>query len=83
METNNQPKTVQTGDTVKIRTASGEVKTYTVVDSSKTDPVNGLISNACPIGQALMGSAIGEKKVYETNGNHFEIEIIEIKKKEL
>jgi transcription elongation GreA/GreB family factor len=72
------PIKVRLGSTVKIRLKNGEIKTYTVVDSSQTDPANGFISNTCPIGQALIGSTVGEKKSYEINGNIFEVEITEI-----
>ncbi len=73
-----KPIKVRLGSTVKIRLKNGEIKTYTVVDSSRTDPANGLISNTCPIGQALIGSAIGEKKSYEIGDNIFEMEVAEI-----
>jgi len=77
MNTENISK-VRLGSTVKIRLKSGEIKIYTVVDSSHTDPPNGFISNTCPIGQALLGSTVGEKKSYEINGNVFEVEVVEI-----
>ncbi len=81
MEPETQPKRVATGDTVKIKLENGEIKSYTVVPSNKTDPRNGFISDMCPIGQAVIGAMAGEKKKYMIRGKEMELEIVEIFKK--
>ena len=50
---------VSLGTTVTLKNDEKEV-TYTVVGPVEADPVNGKISDASPIGQALMGKAVGD-----------------------
>ena len=83
MEPETQPKRVALGDTVKIKFENGEIKSYTVVPSDKTDPGNGLISNMCPIGQAAIGATVGEKRKYVIHGKERDLEILEILKEKL
>lgn len=35
-------------------------QTYSIVGSAESDPVNGKISNASPMGQALLGHSVGD-----------------------
>lgn len=49
------------GATVHVKDDSGEAMTFTLVDASEADPVNGLISVTSPIGQSLLGQAVGAK----------------------
>jgi transcription elongation factor GreA len=79
-ESQSKSKRISIGDTVKIRLGNGEIKSYTVVSSDKTDPVNGFISNMCPIGRAVIGAVTGERKKYTVHGEESEIEILEIVK---
>jgi len=76
-----QPKKVTIGDTVKIKFENGEIKTYTVVGSDKTDPANGFISYLCPVGEVVIGETEGVKKKYMVGGRESELEIVEILKK--
>lgn len=47
-----------------------EPETYHVVGSAEADPANGKISNESPLGQALLGKAIGDKaEVFAPDGN--------------
>lgn len=50
---------VQVGSTVTLDTESG-AKTYTIVGSNEADPLKGLISNESPLGQAFIGTRVGE-----------------------
>ncbi|KKU94378.1 MAG: Transcription elongation factor GreA [Candidatus Jorgensenbacteria bacterium GW2011_GWA1_48_13] len=72
---------ISLGDTVKIKFENGEIKSYTVVSSDKTDPGNGFISDMCPIGRAVIGATAGEKKKYTIHGKETGLEIVEIFKK--
>jgi len=50
------------GDTAVLRdTASGEQVSYTLVDISEANPMEGKISVASPMGQALLGRIKGQK----------------------
>lgn len=52
---------LQTGNTVKVMDMIyNEVATYKIVGTTETDPLNGKISNACPVGQHLLGHRAGE-----------------------
>lgn len=50
---------VQVGSTIKIK-SDGANETYTIVGSEDADPVNGKISNASPLGRALLDKKEGE-----------------------
>jgi len=43
-------------------------ETYQIVGSAEADPSNGRISNASPLGKALMGRQVGEKVQVDTPG---------------
>ena len=46
-------------------------KTYKIVSPAEADPMNGIISDASPVGKALMGHVAGDKVEGSTpNGDH-------------
>ena len=46
-------------------------KTYKIVSPAEADPMNGIISDASPVGKALMGHVAGDKvEVSTPNGDH-------------
>ncbi len=54
------------GDTITLGTtfvaeAGGMKKTFQIVGSNESNPIEGKISNESPIGQAFMGHAVGDK----------------------
>ena len=49
---------VQLGSTVKLKGAKN--KEFQVVGTVEADPLNGKISDESPIGQAMLGKAVGE-----------------------
>ncbi len=66
---------VSMGATVTISLA-GKKQTYSIVGPVEADPLNGKISDASPIGKALMGKKVGDK--FELpNGNSGKISNIE------
>ncbi len=77
-DSNNQNKIIDLGNTVKIKLQNGAIKTYTIRTSKETDPENGIISNECPIGRAILGHAIGELVSYQVGEDSFFAQIIEI-----
>lgn len=48
------------GSSVKLKGDSGS-KSFTVVGTVEADPLEGKISDESPIGQALLGKAVGDK----------------------
>ncbi|OGY46511.1 MAG: transcription elongation factor GreA [Candidatus Buchananbacteria bacterium RIFCSPLOWO2_01_FULL_46_12] len=53
-------ETVSLGDTVKV-VCDGSEHQYTIVGSNEANPTQGLISNESPLGQAFLGSKVGDK----------------------
>lgn len=53
------------GNTVTLRSAERTVS-YTVVGPVEANPLEGKISNESPIGQVLMGKAVGDEVVIST-----------------
>jgi len=57
--------TVVLGSTVELE-ANGKTVVYTVVGPVEADPLEGKVSNESPIGQALMGKAVGDTVTINT-----------------
>jgi transcription elongation factor GreA len=51
---------VRLGSEVKLKSADGKSKAYSVVGTVEADPSEGKISDESPIGQALLGKKVGE-----------------------
>lgn len=67
------------GDTVVLRDlVSGEEVNYTLVDASEANPLEGKISTASPMGQALLGRTKGQKVEVKAPAGilHYQIEDI-------
>lgn len=56
---------VELGNTVVLSGPKGE-KTFTIVGSVEANPIEGKISNASPIGTALLGKKLGEEVEIKT-----------------
>ena len=71
-------KKVGLGSTVTIRfVENGKEASYMIVGTVESDPVNGKISNSCPLGEALVGKTVGdivEVKAIRT----YKVEILKI-----
>ena len=74
-------KKVGLGSTVTIRfVENGKEVSYMIVGTVESDPVNGKISNSCPLGEALVGKNVGdivEVKAIKT----YKVEILKIEVK--
>ena len=54
-------KKVGLGSTVTIKFVdNGKEVSYMIVGTVESDPVNGKISNSCPLGEALVGKNVGD-----------------------
>lgn len=71
-------KKVGLGSTVTIKFVdNGKQASYMIVGSIESDPVNGKISNSCPLGEALNGHAVGD--IVEVKAiKNYKVEIIKI-----
>ena len=71
-------KKVGLGSTVTIRFVENNKEvSYMIVGTVESDPVNGKISNSCPLGEALVGKTVGdiiEVKAIKT----YKVEILKI-----
>lgn len=69
---------VQLGSKVKLRSKEGKTKEFQVVGTVEADPLNGKISDASPIGSALMGKKVGEEVEIKTPAETLSYTIVEI-----
>ena len=70
--------TVSLGSVVTIKDLEdNEEATYTIVGTVESDPVNGKISNSCPLGEALVGKTVGD--IVEVKAiKNYKVEIVKI-----
>ncbi len=65
------------GNTVEIEiVANGQHATYTIVGTIESDPFNGKISNASPLGSALIGKKVGDIVDIKTEKTEYQIKVI-------
>ena len=66
------------GSRVRVRINSDEPRVLTI-SSEKPDPMNGIISHECPLGQTLLGAEVGATVSYLTaTGKSCTVEILEV-----
>jgi len=70
---------VEVGSHVTITEGNGSPETYRIVGSAEADPTKGLISNASPLGRAMMGCKIGDKVTIDAPDGTLEFKIVGIK----
>lgn len=68
---------ISVGSIVVVNTARGE-KTYRIVGSYEADPLQGKISDASPIGLALIGATQGDTVVALTAKGPMELKVISV-----
>lgn len=69
---------VEVGTTVTIQEGNYPPEVYYLVGSKEADPDNGRISNASPIGRAIMGNKVGDIVDVETPGGIIQFKIVKI-----
>jgi len=70
--------TVVLGSRVTVREDGYQPETFQVVGSAEANPHEGRISNASPLGQALLGRKVGDVVEVNTPGGLSTFEILEI-----
>lgn len=68
---------ISIGSIVTVKSARGE-KTYRIVGSYEADPLAGKISDASPIGLALIGATEGDTVVANTAKGSMEMQVIKV-----
>lgn len=71
--------TVTVGRTVVVSETGEAPETYRIVGSAEADPLDGRISNECPLGMALLGKRVGDKASFVTPAGQVEVSILAIK----
>lgn len=69
---------IDVGSTVTVRFEDDDEAVYKIVGSSEANPRNGLISNACPLGQALIGQKAGARVTYRAPQGPVVVEIVQV-----
>ena len=72
-------ETVTLGSIVALQDNTGQTLTYTIVGSMEADPAHGNISNASPVGSALLGKRVGEGVEVQAPAGAQKFTVIEIK----
>ncbi len=71
---------VSLGTTVTVAQNGGQPESFQLVGTAEAHPGRGRISNASPLGKALLGKAVGETAEFTTPvGDRVEYEILAIK----
>ena len=71
-------KKIGLGSVVKIKDLSrNSIESYTITGTTEADPINNKISNACPLGEALIGKKVGD--IVDVKANiSYKVEVIEL-----
>ena len=77
-ETEGPHEEVEVGTHVTITEGDGSPETYRIVGSAEADPTRGLISNASPLGRAMMGCRTGDKVTIDAPDGTLEFKIVGI-----
>lgn len=76
IEGQNDPTTVQVGDTVTIQEEGGEPEEYIIVGAAEANPREGKISNESPLGKALLNRRPGDVVTVDAPGGSFKVKIL-------
>lgn len=69
---------IRLGSTVVIQEEGSALETYTLVGPAEANPSEGMISNKCPLGHALLNHTIGDDVEVQTPGGLMRFHIIAV-----
>ncbi len=75
---------VSEGNQIEVKITAGEKVTtakYIILGRTEADPVQGIISNECAVGKALLGKVIGDIVSIETPAGQRIYEVLDIQKR--
>jgi transcription elongation factor GreA len=78
IQTNGNGDVVDLGSRVTVAENGFEPETYTIVGSAEADPTKGRISNASPLGKALMAHKVGDRVSFSAPSGTIEVKIVAI-----
>ena len=67
---------VRIGSTVDVKSADGGTRRFTIVGGAEARPLEGRISNESPVGQALLGRAVGDVVEISTRAGSRKLTIV-------
>jgi transcription elongation factor GreB len=73
------PGVVAFGAEVEVVDAEGERRSYRIVGEDEADAGRGLITVFSPLGQALIGSRVGDVAVWERSVGSVELEVVAVR----
>ncbi|MDP3900140.1 MAG: transcription elongation factor GreA [bacterium] len=77
VEKNNNSDIIDLGSKVRVD-CNGKEKFYTLVSFNEVDPVNNMISNESPLGQAMIGRKVGDEFSVKIPSGQMKVKILEI-----
>ena len=69
---------IKFGNRVKILFPDNSEKVLTIGTTREVTPHNGVISDECPLGKALLGAKNGDKISYKVGENSFTVKILAV-----
>lgn len=69
---------IRLGSTIVVQEEGSGLETYTLVGPAEANPSEGMISNKCPLGQALLNHTIGDEVEIETPDGSMRFRIIAV-----
>ncbi len=75
---NNSNGKISIGSTVLVKYDDGEEDEYVIVGSVEADPFNNKVSDASPIGKAIIGHKANEKVDVESPNGSYQVEILKV-----
>ena len=78
IQANGNTDVVDLGSRVTVAEDGFESETYTIVGSAEADPGSGRISNASPLGKALMTHKAGDRVSFSTPNGRIEVKIVAV-----
>lgn len=69
---------IRLGSTVILQEDGADLETYTLVGPAEANPSEGMISNKCPLGRALLNHTIGDEVEVHTPGGLTRFHIIAV-----
>jgi len=66
------------GSTVEVET-DGERETYVIVGSTEANPARGRLSNASPVGRALLGARAGDDVLVDLPSGSVTYHVVEVR----
>lgn len=78
MDSTSNSSEIKFGNRVKILFPDNSEKLLTIGSTREVTPQNGVISDECPLGKALLGAKNGDEISYRVGENSFTVKILAV-----